>query len=123
MAQMSPRIAVEYTDNATIVNFTDERILEEKDIRDVEQSLASLIEEADGIVLVLDFANVKFMSSAVLGLLIKMSKRIYEKQGKLALSGISPKIYEIFKITRLTKIFDIYQDSETAVKRVSEQDQ
>ena len=122
MAQMNPRIAVDYTDHATVVSFTDEKILEEKDVRDVEQSLASLIEQGEGIVLVLDFTNVKFMSSAVLGLLIKVSKRVYEKDGKLALCGISPKIYEIFKITRLTKIFDIYKDADIAISRMSEQE-
>ena len=120
MAQMNPRINVSYEDSATIVTFTDEKILEEKDVRQLEQALASLIEQAEGIVLVLDFSNVRFMSSAVLGLLIKVSKRVYEHQGRLALCAIGPKIYEIFKITRLTKIFDIYKDAETAIKHLAE---
>jgi anti-sigma B factor antagonist len=120
MTQMNPRITVSYEDTATIVTFADEKILEEKDVKQLEQSLASLIEQADGIVLVLDFSNVRFMSSAVLGLLIKVSKRVYEREGKLALCAIGPKIYEIFKITRLTKIFDIYKDADTAVKRLAE---
>jgi len=120
MTQMNPRITVSYEDTATIVTFTDEKILEEKDVRQLEQSLASLIDQAEGIVLVLDFSNVRFMSSAVLGLLIKVSKRVYEHEGRLALCAIGPKIYEIFKITRLTKIFDIYKDADDAVKRLAE---
>ncbi len=123
MAQMSPRITVSYADQATIVTFTDEKILEEKDVRELEQALASLIEQADGIALVLDFSNVQFMSSAVLGLLIKVSKRVYEHEGRLALCAIGPKIYEIFKITRLTKIFDIYKDVDTAIERLAEPEQ
>jgi anti-sigma B factor antagonist len=123
MAQMSPRISVSYADQATIVTFTDEKILEEKDVRELEQALASLIEQADGIALVLDFSNVRFMSSAVLGLLIKVSKRVYEREGRLALCAIGPKIYEVFKITRLTKIFDIYKDVDTAVERLAEPEQ
>ena len=120
MAQMSPRITVAYEEQATIVTFTEERILEEKDVRELEQALASLIEQAEGITLVLDFSNVRFMSSAVLGLLIKVSKRIYEHGGRLALCAIGPKIYEIFKITRLTKIFDIYRDVDAALARLAE---
>jgi anti-sigma B factor antagonist len=120
MTQMNPRITVSYQDTATIVTFTDEKILEEKDVRQLEQSLASLIDQADGIALVLDFSNVRFMSSAVLGLLIKVSKRVYEHQGRLALCAIGPKIYEIFKITRLTKIFDIYKDADAAVKHLAQ---
>ena len=120
MADISPRISVEYALDATVVTFTDERILEEKDIRELEQSLSSVIEQADGVNLVLNFCNVKFLSSAVLGLLIKISKRIYERDGRLALCGISPKIHEIFKITRLTKIFDIHKDVNAAIDRISE---
>jgi len=123
MEQMSPRMTVAYADQATIVTFTDERILEEKEVRELEQALASLIEQADGIALVLDFSNVRFMSSAVLGLLIKVSKRVYEHGGKLALCAIGPRIYEIFKITRLTKIFDISKNAEAAVKRLGEAEQ
>jgi anti-anti-sigma factor len=120
MEQMSPRMSVTYTEEATIVTFTDEKILEEKDVRELEQALASLIEQAEGIKLVLDFSKVRFMSSAVLGLLIKVSKRVYQHNGRLALCAIGPRIYEIFKITRLTKIFDIYKDAEAAASRLAE---
>ncbi len=123
MAQMNPRVSVAYEDKATIVTFTDEKILEEKEVRELEQALASLIEQADGITLILDFSNVRFMSSAVLGLLIKVSKRVYEHEGRLALCAIGPKIYEIFKITRLTKIFDIYRNAEAAIRQLAQPEQ
>ena len=81
----------------------------------------SVIESApDGIKLILDFSKVRFLSSAVLGLLIRISKRIYENEGKLMLCNINPKIYEVFKITRLTKVFDIYKDIESATENLSE---
>ena len=79
----------------------------------------SVVEQAENIYLILDFSNVQFLSSAVLGLLIRISKRIYEREGQLRLCNINPKIYEIFKITRLNKIFDIYQDIESATENLS----
>lgn len=121
MSEISPQISVEYAADATIISFDDEKILEERDVRNLELSLFDVLKQSDGANLVLDFTNVKFMSSAVLGLLIKFSKRVYEGGMKMALCGISPKIYEIFKITRLTKIFDIYKDVDTAVERLSEE--
>jgi len=119
MAKVKPRISVEYRDNATIVAFTDEKILEETDIRALQESVVSVIEQADAMNLVLDFRNVKFLSSAVLGLLIRISKRIYERGGELRLCNIHPKIYEIFRITRLTKVFDIYEDLDSATRGFS----
>jgi anti-sigma B factor antagonist len=115
MAEMKPRVSVEYADNATVVSFVDEKILEEMDIRALQETIMSVIEQSKGINLVLDFGNVRFLSSAVLGLLIRISKRVYEQDGRLRLCSINPKIYEVFKITRLTKTFDIYEDVESAI--------
>jgi len=122
MASIKPRISVEYAENATVVTFTDEKILEEKDIQALQESIMSVLEQAEQINMILDFCNVRFLSSAVLGLLIRASKKIYEQDGKLKLCNINPKIYEIFKITRLTKIFDIYEDVESAVESLSAAD-
>jgi len=119
MAEIKPTISVEYARDATIVAFTDEKILEETDIKALQESIMSVIEQAERINLILDFGNVQFLSSAVLGLLIRISKRIYEHGGQLKLCNINPKIYEIFKITRLTKTFDIYKDVESAVEGLS----
>ena len=115
MASLKPRVSVEYDEKAVIVTFTDEKILEERDIAELQDSLNGIIEQADRINLVLDFSTVKFLSSAVLGLLIRVSKKVYEREGQLRLCNISPRIYEIFKITRLTKIFDIYPDRDAAI--------
>jgi anti-sigma B factor antagonist len=119
MAEIKPRISVEYSENATIVTFTDEKILEETDVQALQESIMSVVDQADHLNLVLDFGNVRFLSSAVLGLLIRISKRIYERDGQLKLCNINPKIYEIFKITRLNKIFDIYKDVKKATENLS----
>jgi len=116
MAEIKPRISVEYAENATIVTFVDEKILEEMDIQSLQASVMSVIEEAERVNLVLDFCNVRFLSSAVLGLLMRISKKVYEREGQLRLCNISPRIYEIFKITRLNKIFDIYENVKSATE-------
>ena len=119
MAAIQPRISVAYKENATVVAFTDEKILEETDVRALREAVASVVEQAPGIHLVLDFRHVKFLSSAVLGLLIRISKRVYEQNGKLRLCNIHPGIYEVFKITRLTSVFDICEDVESATQSLS----
>ena len=115
MTSLKPKVAVEYGEQAIIVTFTEEKILEERDILELQEALSGLIEQTEKINMVLDFTPVKFLSSAVLGLLIRVSKKVYERQGQLRLCNISPRIYEIFKITRLTKIFDIYPDRASAL--------
>jgi len=115
MAEIRPRISVDYGENATVISFVDEKILEEMDIRVLQETIMSVIDQNEGISLILDFGNVRFLSSAVLGLLIRISKRVHEKDGFLKLCNIDPQIYEVFKITRLTNTFDIYDDLESAI--------
>jgi len=119
MNEIKPNMSIQYMENATVLAFTDRKILEDQDIRSLQDSVISVVDQADGIQLVLDFGQVEFLSSAVLGLLIRISKRISEKNGQLSLCNISPKIYEVFKITQLTKIFDIQKDVDSAISNFS----
>ena len=116
MDEASPKISVEYFDNATVVFLSEENILRERDITAIESSVMPLIEKTDGVNLIINFRNVKFLTSSALGLLIRISKRAYENNGKMLLCTIAPKIYQIFEITRLDKVFSIYDTQEQALE-------
>lgn len=120
MDDVKPTISIRYADGATIAALMDEKILEETEIQRLEDSIMPLVEQAEQITLVLDFSNVSFLSSTMLGVLIRISKKVYERGGKLGLCGISARIYEIFKITRLNKIFDIYENADKALSGLAE---
>ncbi|MCA9241251.1 MAG: STAS domain-containing protein, partial [Planctomycetales bacterium] len=64
----------------------------------------------------IDFSPVQFMSSSMLGKLVKIHKNCKEYKAKLKLSGVSDDIREVFKITRLDKLFDFEKDIEAARK-------
>ena len=110
MDRSNPKISVTYAGQAAIVTFALEKILEEADIRGLEASIMPLIDQDEHTNLVLDFSRVKFLTSSVLGLLIRISKKVYEADGKLRLCGIGRNILEIFKITRLDRVFEIRED-------------
>jgi anti-anti-sigma factor len=103
----APGIIVENGTDVTIVTFEDENILEEQQIRKLERALLPVVRKNQDKRLVLNFANVKFMSSAFLGLLVKVHKRVLELNGRLQLYNLDPKIHKVFEITKLVKIFDI----------------
>ena len=116
MSEVKPRISVDYAEGATVITLADEKILQSSDIIAMEESILPVIRDKDGIKVVLDFINVQFISSSVLGLLIRISKKIYEQNGRLRLCNINSKIFSIFKITRLDKVFDIYDDLQEAIR-------
>lgn len=116
MDEKSPSVAVAYDGNVVIATLARERILEDADIRALEETILPLIGQAEAIRLVIDFSSVQFLTSAALGLLIRISKKVREQRGRLALCSIQPKIYEVFKITQLDQVFQIFPDVRQAVK-------
>ncbi|MHC4227359.1 MAG: STAS domain-containing protein [Planctomycetota bacterium] len=107
MEPAQPRIEIEHGMDVTFVTFVEEKILEEGQIKDIRESLEPVIEENGSKKLILNFANVKFMTSAVLGLLVRVHKRVIELDGKLQLSNLDSNLRRVFEITQLTKVFDI----------------
>lgn len=107
MAQKDSRVKIEFGEQVTIVTFQDENILEESQIKKLEQTLLPIIKEKGEHKLILNFVNVRYMSSAFLGLLVKVHKRVIDMGGHLQLCNLDLKIHKVFEITQLTKIFDI----------------
>jgi anti-sigma B factor antagonist len=107
MGQEPSRIKVEYGRNVTFVTFVDERIVDEEQIRELKESLEPVIEKNEDRKLILNFADVRFMTSALLGLLVRVHKRVCESGGQLQLSNLDSNLRRVFEITQLTKVFDI----------------
>jgi anti-sigma B factor antagonist len=110
------RIDIEEVDDTTVVRFVDKRILDETNIQIIGNQLTGLVDEDGRRKIVLDFGNVEYLSSAALGKLITLDKKVKAAKGKLRLCGIRPEIYEVFAITRLNKVFSIYDDQEKALE-------
>lgn len=115
MDNANPNLSVNFRGSVVTATLTDEKILDESQLQSLETSFMPLIEQNPKIQLIIDFSNVKFLTSAVLGLLIRISKKVYENDGRLRLCSINPKIMEIFRITRLDKIFEIFPNVDEAM--------
>jgi anti-sigma B factor antagonist len=109
------RLKVTEVGDVTVVQFVDRKILDEANIQELGQELFELVEEQGKKKLLLNFLNVEFLSSAALGKLITLDKKVKSHVGKLKLSNIRPEIYEVFKITKLNKLFDIKEDEAEAL--------
>ena len=109
------RIQVSEVENVTVVRFADRKILDELIIQELGQELFSLVEDENRGNLLLNFTNVEFLSSAALGKLISLHKKIERASGTLKLSNIRPEIFEVFRITRLNEKFNIKDDQEAAL--------
>jgi anti-anti-sigma factor len=101
-------------DGILTVLFDDARILDESKLEQVGADLMEMLNQTTEERVILDFRNVKFMSSSMLGKLVQVHKKCGEFKVKLKLCSISPEIRQVFKITRLDRLFEIEPDEAAA---------
>jgi anti-sigma B factor antagonist len=118
MSTQPRRRRLEVVDNGdvTVVKFTDRKILDEQNIQIIGDQLFSLVDELGRRKLLLNFGNVEYLSSAALGKLVALNRKVQAAAGRLVLCSIDPQIYEVFKITKLNQLFAIYDEEYEALQ-------
>jgi len=109
----------EQKEDILVVYFTDAKILDEARIQQIGKELMEKGDEAaktESKKMLLNFQGVQFMSSAMIGKLVLLNKRAKTAGLVLKFCAISPNVLEVFKITRLNKVFDIQADEDKALK-------
>ena len=109
------RIQTGKKDDIFIVAFKDKKILDDVVLDEIRTELNNLLGKASGPDVLLDFSSVEFMSSAMLGLLGQLHRKIGAGKGRLKMCSIRPEIFQVFKLTNLDKLFSIHKDAPTAL--------
>ena len=109
------RVNVTDQGDVAVVNFLDKKILDEANIQQIGDQLFALVEKDGRKKILLNFGNVEFLSSAALGKLITLHKKVHEAKGRLKLCMIRPELFEVFKITQLNKLFEIHGEEQEAL--------
>jgi anti-sigma B factor antagonist len=106
-------------DGILTIRIQDERLVEPEQLRRLFEDVHTVVGKSDSEQIILDFSGVKFMASAMLGKLVALQKKVQEFRAKLKLCCVAPEIHEVFKITKLHKVFDIQSDEAAARKSFS----
>ena len=102
--------------DVVIVAFKDVKILDDKSIRQIGEEFDDLtLQVASGRKLLVDFSHIAFMSSAMIGQIMKLYKHCKRDAIKFKLCGISPSILEVFRLTGLTKVLEIHTNRAEAL--------
>ncbi len=107
-----PHFRLEIIDGVTVVRLNGPKL-----VVDASGPLSGLVEVGGHRKLLLDFAEVQFLSSAALGVLMGLRKRVAAVGGELRLCRLDPLLLELFRLTNLEKLFRIYDDEREALAR------
>ena len=103
----NPYLLIEPMYGDVVITFKNPRLVDEEQLSKIEADILQLGESQPGTNMTLDFKKVQYMSSMVLGFLIKLQKTIKLGGGTLKLRNMSKHIYEVFEITSMHKKFTI----------------
>ncbi len=112
-----PRILQELVDGVIVVSFTDTKLVTEDQILELGEQLSEIAEDAAKKKILLNFGNVQYCSSTVLGKLVAFKRKIDAVKGKLKLCCIHPDLLVPFKLTGLDRVFEIHAEEQAALDK------
>ena len=74
------------------------------------------LSEKDKPSVVLNLEKVSMMDSSGLGVLVSSYTSVQKKDGRLVLAGMGKGLQNLIAISKLTRVFDIYENEDEAVK-------
>jgi anti-sigma B factor antagonist len=91
----------------------DGRIVDGPESAALQKHLEALLPHEAHVLL--DLADVQFVDSSGLGLLVRFHTRIRNLNGQLKLCGISANVAEVLRVTKLGPVFDSYRSEAEAI--------
>ena len=111
---------IESQGDVTVVVVDRARLSEEDNITQWGQELIDLVEQYGCHRLVVSLERVVYLSSAALGKLIMLHRRLHRHSGRLVLCGLVDTVSDIFATGRLDQYFTIVPDVPGGVAAVQQ---
>src|SRR5260370_21256069 len=106
-------LKIENVDDITHVTFVP-RTLDDSNVHTIGEQLYSLIDGQGRRKLQLDFSKVEVVTSAGLGKLVALHKKMLTVGGHLSLHKLRERTYEAFEVTRLDTLLDVRRSQREA---------
>jgi len=115
-----PTLVTRNQDGCFIAEIAGPRISEGEVVEAIQQELSRLIEDDPTQKIMIDFQRVELMSSATLGVLVRLYRDLAENGGRIVLCGLQPAVRKTFELTRLDQLFRIENDVAAGLARLAE---
>lgn len=98
-----------------MVIFVREERLDAHNSDELKTEMNRIFEQGTKDIL-LDLKEVRFIDSSGLGVLVSGFKNASTRQGSLRLCGLQTQVKSMFELTRLHRVFDIFQTVDEALE-------
>jgi anti-sigma B factor antagonist len=106
-------------DGIKIIQFQDSHLIDATLIKNAADELLTHV-NGTAPKIILDFTNILFLASAMLGKLITVHRQVRLCGGTLAFCSIPEQTLDTFRVSKLDTYFDIYPDVEHAIGAIKD---
>ena len=111
----SAYLAIDESGSAVVARFIRPQLSDEENIEQMGQELISLVEQYQCRQLVLSLELVDFITSAALGKIIMLHRRLHRKDGKLVVCSAHGPVADVLQSSRLNDYFVMAPDTQGAL--------
>jgi anti-sigma B factor antagonist len=111
------QIRVEDVGGVAVVEFISDRLMFETEVVEaIGRELNTVFSNERYTKILLDFSNVQYISSTMLGKLAALEQNARIAKRRLKLCGLGPILQDTFRIGHFDRVFSVYDDVESALK-------
>lgn len=127
MSEAEPLAAIQYLPQATVVSIISRDLIDETEIARLRETVDPIVAENPTKTVILDFSEVRGMSSSAIGYLVALKRRTDEQHGRLIICCVENKVkntpndkfvYEIFKVVKLDRYFEMHPSVDIALRHL-----
>lgn len=112
-------LEVEQMQQTTVIRFTRRTILEPAAIQAIGDRLLRLADEEGQRTLLVNFRGVESLTSAMIGELAVLQRKLNDSGGQLAFCSVEPFLLQVFKVVKLPERIAIHADETSALQALS----
>ena len=111
-------LIVKEVDGVAVIAFLETASMIEGDkVEGLAKELFGVIEAKKYKKVLLNLYNAGYMSSAMLAQLVRLHRKMQDVKGKVRLCCLRPPVMDAFKVSQFDRLFEIFPDEPTALKK------
>jgi len=111
-------LSMEFVEGVAVVSFRRIAVLDRTSVQQLGDDFDTLLDTYDLDKIALDFGHAEFLSSAVIGKLTTLLRRLHEKGGHLRLCCVSDPVLAVLRTMRLHKTLGVCKSRQQALKQL-----
>ncbi len=111
-------LTVKEIDGVAVITFLEAASMDEGDkIEGMAKELFGLIDTKKYKKVLLNLYNAGYISSTMLGHLVRLQRKMQDVKGKVRLCCLRPPVMDAFKVSQFDRLFEIFTDEPAALKK------